>query len=113
MEFANDRQKSKLFSHKLLYRIDEFVAATMQQLNEQEQMINIVLWRYYSDKELVEISKMLSLEPSILSNNEDTTFADTIISNVFPVTSISSARRNTRMNITNKQDCAKALALAV
>jgi len=62
MANASDKLKSRLFSHKLLYRLDEFVAAATQQLNEQEQMINAVLWKYYSDKELGDMTAALSIK---------------------------------------------------
>src|SRR3954462_6582349 len=39
---ATDKHKSKLFSNKLLYRFDEFVASILYQMNDHENMINQV-----------------------------------------------------------------------
>jgi len=93
---ANDKQKSKLFSHTLLYRFDEFVALVLQQLNEQERMINAVLWSYYNDKELAQIAASFSVALPTSTLDKNFTFADNIINKAY------------------KQHCAdKELALAV
>jgi hypothetical protein len=80
---ANDKQKSKLFSHTLLYRFDEFVASVLQQLNEQERMINAVLWNYYNDKELAQIAASFSISLSVSTPEKDFTFADNIINKAY------------------------------
>jgi len=111
---ATNKQKSKLFSHRLLYRFDEFAAATLQQLNENERMINAVLWRYYSNTELVQIAASLSIAASDPNHKKDTTFADNIINNIVPSVTIKPIQKHTRNNKIYKQHCAsKELALAV
>jgi len=111
---ATNKQKNKLFSHKLLYRFDEFVATTLQQINEHERMINDVLWRYYSDKELAQMASSFNLATLVTSPKNDTAFADDVISNIVPSATISSARRHTRSHKEYKQHRAtKELALAV
>jgi len=110
MYAATDKQKSKLFSHTLLYRFDEFVAATMQQIKEQEVMINAVLWRYYSDKELAPIAASLN----IIVHQRDTAFADAIINNIVPATTTNTTCKHTPAAKAYKQHRAsKTLALAV
>jgi len=110
MQAANDKQKSKLFSHKLLYRFDEFVASVLQQLNEQERMINAVLWRYYSDKELAGIAASFLLTPLALSHKKDTSFADNLIKNIPPAAIHSHTRIN---NGCKPHRATKELALAI
>jgi len=92
MQTATNKQKSKLFSHKLLYRLDEFVAATMQQIKEQESMINVVLWRYYSDKELMPMAASFN----IALHEKNASFADTIINNLIPSITIKTIPASTQ-----------------
>ena len=85
MQAATDKHKSRLFSHKLLYRLNEFVATTLQQINEHESMINTVLWRYCSGKELAQMEVSLAVQTPVALYKKDTSFADKVISNVMPV----------------------------
>src|SRR5207245_9512929 len=85
---ATDKHKSKFFSHKLLYRFDEFVASVLQQLNEHERMINQVLWRYYSDKELVQMAASFSITPTSSLSERNITFADNVINTIIPAAAV-------------------------
>jgi hypothetical protein len=113
MQAADDNQKSKLYSHKLLYRLDEFIAATVQQMKEQELMVNAVLWKYYSDKELEKIAATLSVKSEIQSYKKDTTFADTVINHIIPSTAMQPAYKRRVADQAFKQHGATELALAI
>jgi hypothetical protein len=82
LRYATDGQKSRIFSNKLVYRFDEFVATTLQQIKEQETMINNVLWTYFSDKELVQLAASLAGISAAAPRKAETSFADHIIKNI-------------------------------
>src|SRR3982751_4636967 len=107
---ATDKHKSKLFSHKLLYRFDEFVASVLQQMNEHERMINQVLWRYYSDKELVQMAASFTIIPIAASRKS----ADNNINTRIPATVVKHAYNTHVINREYKQSRAsKELAIAI
>lgn len=108
MQHANDKQKSKLFSHKLLYRFDEFVATILQQLNEHEGMINAVLWQYFSDKELAQLAITLRIATLTAPRKRGVHFANNIINNIVPATALLSVERHA-----TKKRYKKELAIAV
>jgi hypothetical protein len=107
---ATDKHKSKLFSHKLLYRFDEFVASVLQQMNEHERMINQVLWRYYSDKELVQMAASFIIIPTATAHKRNTTYAN----NIIPAAVVNGTYTTRIINKEYKQPCAsKELAIAI
>ncbi len=97
---ASDKHKSKLFSHKLLYRFDEFVASVLQQMNEHERMINQVLWRYYSDKELVQMAASFTITPTATSRKRNPGYAYNFINTLIPATV---GKRTNKTHVINKE----------
>ncbi len=53
---AGKKYKSVLFSSRLLYYFNEFMTCCINQMKNHEAMLQPVLWRYYSDKELKQIA---------------------------------------------------------
>ncbi len=60
-----------LFSSRLIRRFNEFAISCMQQMHSHESMLTPVLWRYYSDRELKQITRSVKSAHEAISSLPD------------------------------------------